>query len=86
MEICKKIIGKKIKVMDVDIKGESLLARLCYAFLLGDYASYYLALINKQDPTPVRVVEDLKKELNRESIALKGEKKYREIKPMPYYY
>lgn len=86
MEICKKIMGKKVKVLDVYVKGESLLARLFYAFLLGDYSSYYLALINKEDPTPVKVIEDLKKELARPNIALKGEKKYREIKPMPFYF
>jgi glucose/mannose-6-phosphate isomerase len=31
--------------------------------LLGDYISYYLALVNGADPTPVRAIDYLKEEL-----------------------
>ncbi len=30
---------------------------------LGDFASYYLAVLNEVDPTPVEVIESLKKAL-----------------------
>jgi glucose/mannose-6-phosphate isomerase len=32
---------------------------------LGDWVSYYLALMNGVDPTPVRVIDYLKRELSK---------------------
>ena len=63
MEITKKIIKHDAAVHDLEVHGKSLLARMMYAIYVGDYISYYLALMNKVDPTPVAVVEDFKKRL-----------------------
>ena len=40
--------------------GHSALARLLEAVLLGDYVSYYLALVNGVDPTPTRTLDRVK--------------------------
>lgn len=63
MEICKKIIEKRIDVEEIETKGSYLLSRMFSAIYLGDFASYYLALFNREDPTPVNIIEYLKKEL-----------------------
>ena len=63
MNITKDIILTKVDVEEVFTKGGSLLARMFFAIYLGDFASYYLALSNKIDPTAVSVIENLKKRL-----------------------
>lgn len=44
-------------------KGETLLQQLAYTFALADFASIYVAILNGVNPTPVELVEKLKKEL-----------------------
>ncbi|MCX7929110.1 MAG: bifunctional phosphoglucose/phosphomannose isomerase [Chlorobi bacterium] len=41
-------------------RGNSLLARMMSLLYLGDWTSYYLALLNGVDPTPVPVITQLK--------------------------
>ena len=64
MEICKQVMERKVDVHEVEIKGSSLLARMFSTIYLGDYTSYYLAMRERVDPTPVQVIEWLKKQLN----------------------
>lgn len=45
-------------------EGEGLLARLLSLSYLGDWASFYLAVLYSVDPTPVRVIEELKRKMN----------------------
>ncbi len=63
MDICKEIMERRIDVEEVKTKGSSLLARMFHTLYLGDYASYYLAIRERVDPTPVEVIEWLKKQL-----------------------
>ncbi|MBR9691268.1 bifunctional phosphoglucose/phosphomannose isomerase [Candidatus Woesearchaeota archaeon] len=63
MDITKKLLKSQTSVIDMPVKGNSLLARMLYAIYIGDFASYYLALMNKLDPSPVPIIEDLKKRL-----------------------
>jgi len=63
MEICKQVMERKIDVNEVEVKGSSLLARMFSTIYLGDYTSYYLAMRERVDPTPVQVIEWLKKQL-----------------------
>ena len=63
MEITKEIISQKVEVEEVYTKGSFLLSRLLSGLYYADFASYYLALQNKVDPTPVHVIENLKKKL-----------------------
>ena len=44
----------------VDAKGKSPLSHMMSVVLLGDYVSYYLALLNEVDPSPVVVIDYLK--------------------------
>ena len=55
--------GMRPKAIEVHLEGESILGQLLYAVLLGDFATLYLALLNGVNPTPVDLVEKLKKEL-----------------------
>ncbi len=64
MEIVKRIIEKeKVKVLEVESSGETLLSRIFSLIQLGDFASFYLAILNREDPTPVKVIDLLKNEL-----------------------
>lgn len=63
MDICKKILEKRVDVEEIETKGKYLLSRMFSAIYLGDLTSYYLALLNREDPTPVTVIEYLKSEL-----------------------
>jgi len=45
----------------IDLEGHSTLEKIFFSLHLGDWVSYYLALANKQDPTPVDMVEEFKK-------------------------
>jgi glucose/mannose-6-phosphate isomerase len=48
---------------EVSAIGDGKLARLLSIIAIGDLASVYLALLRKVDPTPVPVIEELKKRL-----------------------
>jgi glucose/mannose-6-phosphate isomerase len=63
-EITKRIVRQyAADVVDVWSEGDSLLARIFSLVYLGDWMSYYLAILNKQNPTPVKAIEYLKNEL-----------------------
>lgn len=53
------------KIIEVKSEGNSLLARTFSLIYLGDWTSYYLALLNGVDPTPVRIIDYLKWELTK---------------------
>ncbi len=63
MDITKEIISQRVDVAEAYTKGNSLLSRLFSGIYYGDFVSYYLAIQNKIDPTPVTVIENLKKRL-----------------------
>lgn len=53
--------GVEVEILDMD--GTSVYSRIFRSIALGDFTSYYLALEYGQDPTPVVMVESLKKRL-----------------------
>ncbi len=61
--ISQEIIKEKTEILEIWSKGESLLARTFSLIYIGDFISYYLALLNKVDPTPVEKIDYLKKQL-----------------------
>jgi glucose/mannose-6-phosphate isomerase len=64
--ITKKIVGRKAGAThEIMSQGDSLLARMFSLIHLGDWVSYYLAVLNGVDPMPVPVIENLKKELEK---------------------
>jgi len=67
MEIVKGIIEKEgVKAVVVESCGETLLSRIFSLIQLGDFVSFYLAILNREDPFPVKVIDFLKNELARE--------------------
>ena len=64
IEIVKEIIAKKSKPpIEVHSRGKSLLARIFSLVYLGDWASYYLAILNAVNPTPIENIRILKERL-----------------------
>jgi len=64
VEITKSIIGDvPCGIDEVSSEGESLLTRLFSLICLGDFVSFYLAVLNGVDPTPVERIDILKERL-----------------------
>src|SRR5665648_538477 len=63
-KITRNIIEDKVAEFIVcPTKSKGKMARMFSLIFLGDLASYYLAILNQVDPSPVACIEDLKKEL-----------------------
>lgn len=65
MAVSKAVLAPKVRVLNVDTRGASLLARMLTTLYLGDFMSYHLALLNNEDPTPIPFIQELKKRLMR---------------------
>ena len=65
MEICSELMEKTVDTIEVFTKGEHLLTRLFYGIYLGDWISYYAAMHNRIDPTPVEIIEEMKRRLSK---------------------
>ncbi len=66
MKIVEDILKKKkVPLLTFETKGESVLERMFYLILLGDFASYYLAILNGVNPKPVEVIDYLKGRLEK---------------------
>ncbi|MDO8524384.1 MAG: bifunctional phosphoglucose/phosphomannose isomerase [bacterium] len=64
MEITANLIkesGGEVEI--IEMQGATKIEKIFNALLLGDWASYYLALSYGQDPVPVAIVEKFKKQL-----------------------
>jgi glucose/mannose-6-phosphate isomerase len=64
MEITKELIAPFVaETVEAWATGTSLLARLFSLLYLGDWVSFYLAVLNGVDPTPVHRIDVLKRRL-----------------------
>ncbi|MAE43104.1 bifunctional phosphoglucose/phosphomannose isomerase [Candidatus Woesearchaeota archaeon] len=63
MDICRGIMEERMNVEEVHTQGNSLLARMFSTIYLGDFVSYYMAIWNRVDPSPVDIIEGMKKKL-----------------------
>ena len=64
MDVTKKLIKENdCNVIEIAVKGSSRMAKLFSAIYIGDWVSYFLALEYETDPSPVDIVERLKKEM-----------------------
>jgi glucose/mannose-6-phosphate isomerase len=63
--INKILTEKKITTVSLKAQGPNRLAEIFTLIQFGDLASYYLALINKTDPSPVHVINRLKTALEK---------------------
>jgi glucose/mannose-6-phosphate isomerase len=57
--------GAGIEYETIDGQGKNMLAQMMSLVLLGDWTSYYLAMLNETDPTPVNVITYLKTRLSQ---------------------
>ena len=63
-EILKGILKPKTAgVIEIEAMGKSLMAQMMSVVYLGDFASVYLAYLKKIDPTPIDLIDQLKKQL-----------------------
>jgi glucose/mannose-6-phosphate isomerase len=64
VELTKEIIASHTEgISEVWSKGESILARLFSIIYVGDWVSYWLAMMMEVDPTPVERIDYLKRKL-----------------------
>jgi len=49
----------------IQLEGKNTLEKMWNCLILGDWVTYYLAREYNQDPTPVKIVEEFKKRLNK---------------------
>ncbi len=64
MRVTANLLKKKgVSSSIIEMQDSNTFNTIFTTLLLGDWASYYLALEYKQDPTPVDMVEDLKQQL-----------------------
>jgi len=63
MDICREIMEGHVTVEEIETQGESLLARMFSTIYLADFVSYYMALANRVDPSPVEIIEGMKEKL-----------------------
>ncbi len=56
-------LSRAAGIDEVRAAGSGKLARLLSVILIGDYTSWYLALLRNVDPTPVPVIDELKRRL-----------------------
>ena len=69
MKIVKGIIEKvEVEVIEKESTGEGMLSRIFSLVQLGDFTSFYLAILNKVDPLPVEIIDFLKNQLAKEEI------------------
>ncbi len=64
VEILKEVLSSRgLAFREVWGQGETALAQALWLLYFGDWVSFYLALLNGVDPTPVRPIQELKKRL-----------------------
>ncbi|GAI95838.1 unnamed protein product, partial [marine sediment metagenome] len=60
---CQLLDRANVSYQIVDGEGARPLSQMMSLVLFGDYVSYYLAMLNKIDPTPVKAIDYLKEQL-----------------------
>ena len=64
MDITREILSQYTPhIAEVWSEGTTLLGRMLTLVVLGDWVSYYLAILHREDPWPVAVIDHLKTEL-----------------------
>ena len=64
MELTSDIMRRLgVEPIFLESQGESLLERIFSLIQLGDFASYYLAILAREDPRPVKIIDYLKTRL-----------------------
>lgn len=68
MDIMKELVIKNNgKFLEIVAQGDTLLSQLLYLVFLGDWVSYYLAILYNVDPSIIQNIDYLKKQLLKRS-------------------
>jgi len=59
------VLHKAKKVLEIHARGEGKLAKMFSVLRIGDFMSVYLAVLQGVDPTPVKIIDEVKKELGK---------------------
>ena len=62
-EVTNRLLSAAFAPIEVQAEGKTALEQLVWTIALGEHVATYLAILNQVDPTPVDLVERLKKEL-----------------------
>lgn len=66
IEATKLLVFRRIsQISEVYAVGKSTLAKMLYLLHFGDFVSVFLAVLRKVDPTPVKTINAIKKELTK---------------------
>jgi glucose/mannose-6-phosphate isomerase len=69
MDLTREIISRYTgHIEEVWSQGKSVLARMFSLIQLGDWVSFYLAILHGEDPTPVAVIDYLKQSLAQKVV------------------
>ena len=69
IEITKKLMQPAVSNMfEVWTQGETKMAKMLSTICIGDFTSVYLAILRKIDPTPVKTIDLLKKQMKQTGI------------------
>lgn len=60
-ELVSKIESEGVGISVVTPHGETMIKEMLTAILLGDWTSYYLAMLRRVDPTPVSLISEFKR-------------------------
>ena len=71
IEATKSLALKRAKkVLEIYASGRGRLAKMFSVLHLGDFVSVYLAILQNKDPTPVKTISAIKKEMKKEFSVL----------------
>jgi len=66
IEVTKSVVLSKVdNVSEIYSQGNCALARILSLILFGDFLSVYLAILKNVDPSPVKIISKIKKELSK---------------------
>ncbi|MDD5772904.1 MAG: bifunctional phosphoglucose/phosphomannose isomerase [bacterium] len=69
MEITKDILKQKnLYANEISGRGRELLSQMVSIIYFGDWVSFYLAILNEVDPSPVKIITFLKNELGKVAL------------------
>ncbi len=70
IDLSKTLIKKAgAEVVDIYASGSSVMEKVFSLIVMGDWVSYYTALLNRQDPYEIKNIDFLKKEMARKAEA-----------------
>lgn len=64
MQVIEQLLSSRMQVRKLAAEGKSVLDTILSYIVIGDHTSYYLAMLDATDPSPVSPIEELKKELS----------------------